>query len=146
MEKGRKMLGIVNIYLLWGGWTDLKKKKVSNQYLWMGGIAGIIYNLMEMVTGEFVWKEQFMAFLPGFLILAIAKITNEKIGYGDGWVILRSFLNLGEIYVMLQLAVIMAAVLAVGLLCTKKAGKEYRIPFLPFLWMAYVLEWGIKYV
>ena len=142
------MLGIINVYLLWGAWKDLRKKRISDQYLWFGGVAGIIYNLMKMITKEFVWEERFTAYLPGLLILVIAKITGEKIGYGDGWVvlILGSFLGIFEIYVMLQLAVILAAVVSVGLLCTKKAGREYRIPFLPFLWAAYICQWGIGYV
>lgn len=142
------MLGIINVYLLWGSWRDLKKKMISDQYLWFGGIAGIIYSLIKMIAGGFVWEERFMAYLPGLLILAVAKITGEKIGYGDGWVvlILGNFLELFEIYAMLQFAVILAAVVSVGLLYTKKAGREYRIPFLPFLWAAYTCQWGIRYV
>ena len=142
------MLGIVSVYLLWGALIDLRKKTISDQYLWFGGMAGIFYSLIQMITGRVIWEERFRAYLPGLLILVIAKITGEKIGYGDGWVvlILGSFLGLFEIYVMLQFAFILAAVVSVGLLCTKKAGREYRIPFLPFLWAAYTCQWGIRYV
>ena len=142
------MSGIINAYLLWGAWKDLRKKKISNQYLWLGGIAGITYSLIIMITGGFVWKERFMAILPGVLILAIAKITNEKIGYGDGWVILvlGNFMKFYEICIMFQLAIILTAVVSGILLCTKKAGREHKIPFLPFLWAAYTCQWGIMYV
>ena len=141
-------MGIVNLYLMWGAWKDLKVKKISDRYLWLGGIVGIASNLIDMITGEVIWRERFMAFLPGILFLIIAKITNEKIGYGDGWVILilGGFLRRGEIYAVLWLAVILSAVVSVGLLCIKKAGKEDRIPFLPFLWAAYIYQWGIRYV
>ena len=133
---------------MWGAWKDLKVKKISDRYLWLGGIVGIASNLIDMITGEVIWRERFMAFLPGILFLIIAKITNEKIGYGDGWVILilGGFLRRGEIYAVLWLAVILSAVVSVGLLCIKKAGKEDRIPFLPFLWAAYIYQWGIRYV
>ena len=147
ISKGEKMFGFVNLYLLWGAWKDLKVKKISDQYLWMGAIAGIIYSMVKVITGEFVWKERFIAVLPGILILIIGKITNEKIGYGDGWLILilGSFLKFSEIYLIVQLAVILAAVVSAGLLCTKRVGKEYRLAFLPFLWAAYFWYWRTKY-
>lgn len=147
-EKGRNMWGIINIYLFWGAWVDLRKKAISNLYLWLGGMAGIVYNFIKMLTGEFVLEERFMAILPGIFMLAIAKITNEKIGYGDGWVILilGSFLKFSEIYRLLQFAVILAAVVSVSFIIVKKAGREYKMPFLPFLWIAYICQWGIKYV
>ena len=142
------MSGIINIYLFWGAWVDFRKKAISDCYLWLGGMSGIVYNFIKMLAGETVLEERFMAILPGIFFLAIAKVTNEKIGYGDGWVILilGSFLKFSEIYRLLQFAVILAAVASLGLMIMKKAGREYKIPFLPFLWAAYICQWGIKYV
>lgn len=135
------MLEIVNVYLFWGACQDLKKKKIKDYYLWAGGIAGTICGFMELIAGRFDGKERFLAFLPGLMILIIAEITNEKIGYGDGWVlvILGNFLNLEEICRLIQGAAALAAVVSVGLLCMKKVSKEEHIPFLPFLWLAHVL-------
>ena len=94
------MSSIINIYLLWGAWQDVRKQTISNRYLWLGGIIGIIYNLIKMITEGIIWRERFTAYVPGLLILVIAKVTNEKIGFGDGWVImvLGSFLKINEIF------------------------------------------------
>ena len=142
------MGAVVNIYLLWGAWTDLRTKTISDQYLWLGGITGILYSMIKIMAEAFVWEEQMIAYVPGFIILTIAKITNEKIGYGDGWIILilGSFLGIYEIYRIFQFAVILTAAASVILLCIKKEGREYKIPFLPFLWAAYTCQWGMRYV
>lgn len=139
---------IVNVYLLWGAWRDLKKRKIKNEFLWIGGIAGFVYKSIGMAVSSDFFKEWVLALIPGVLILLLAKATREKIGFGDGWVllILGNFLNIVEVWYILQTAVFLVMFFSLVLLCSKRAGKEYQIPFLPFLWGAHTLFWGLNYV
>ena len=142
------MLMIVDVYLFWGAWQDLRKKKVRTEYLWFGGMLGIIYRSLGMAAGFGLLRDWLLAFVPGIVMLFVAKITEEKIGYGDGWIflILGNFLDMMELWYVLQISVLLVVFVSLVLLWSKKVTKEYQIPFLPFLWGSYTLLWGLKYV
>lgn len=139
---------IVNLYLFWGAWQDLRRRKISNNYLWIGGILGVVYRTINLVTGAVVLREWLWALIPGVIFITIAKVTKEKIGLGDGWVILimGNFLNLMEVCYMLQAAIFVVIIFSCMLLCSKKVTREYQIPFLPFLWTAHTFLWGLYHV
>ena len=86
-----------------------------------------------------------IAFIPGVVVLALAKITKEKIGMGDGWVviILGNFMTVFEICILLQIAIVLADIFSLILLCRKRVSVSYSIPFLPFLWMSHFLLWRL---
>ena len=139
---------VVCLYLLWGAWQDLRSKKIKNSYLWLGGIAGIISKIMDIVFDNCSFKEWLWALFPGMLLLVVAKATREKIGMGDGWVILilGNFLSVVEILYVFQTALLVIIVISIVLLCGKKIDRKYEIPFLPFLWAAYTFLWRMHYV
>ena len=136
---------IVNLYLLLGTVQDIKNKKISNYYLWIGGIIGLFFNIIECWEEVNKVTEWLIAFIPGVVVLVLAKITKEKIGMGDGWVviILGNFLTAFEISILLQVAIILAAVFSLILLCGKRVSASYSIPFLPFLWLSHFLLWRL---
>ena len=105
---------IVSSYLLWGTWQDIKKRRISHNYLWVGGILGVAIRIINFREGSLEFLEWLSALLPGITILMIAKMTKEKIGLGDGWVlvILANYMNLGELCMLLQTTLI--AVVQIG--------------------------------
>lgn len=138
-----KMLLIVNLYLFWGAWQDLKRKAITNVYLWVGGVVGIVYRGMGLILDFFVLEEWIWALFPGILFLLAGKITKEKIGYGDGFtlLILGNFFTFLEVLYVLYIAVFFVMSVSFILICFKKRSKQYQIPFLPFLWVAETLLW-----
>lgn len=139
---------IGNIFLLWGTWQDIKEKKVKNSYLLIGGIVSLIYKVTSLMKGIGAFEGWICALLPGMFLLFVSKITEEKIGYGDGIVILilGNFLRVEEICLVLQGALVLTMIFSIVLLIIKKISKGYEIPFLPFLWISYTLAWGLRYV
>ena len=136
---------IVNLYLFLGTAQDIKNKKISSYYLWIGGIIGLFFSIIECWEEVDKVTEWLIAFIPGIVVLVLAKITKEKIGTGDGWVviILGNFLTAFEISILLQIAIILAAVFSLILLCGKRVSVSYSIPFLPFLWLSHLLLWRL---
>lgn len=139
---------LLNLYLLWGAWQDLRKRKITNSYLWFGGIWGMVRIGICFVLGTVSFIEWIQALIPGVLFLLIAKMTGEKIGMGDGWVIMiiGNFLNIRKLWYVVQVAITIVFLFSIIMLCSKKKDKEYQIPFLPFLWMGHTFMWGIAYV
>ena len=139
---------IITGYLLLGTWQDIKKRKISRNYLLFGGILGAVIRIISYRKENLVFAEWLVAFFPGIIILVIAKLTKEKIGEGDGYilVVLANYMNLWEICMLLQTAIIFTSLFALLLICNRKVSKEYPIPFLPFLWIAHMVLWRIGYV
>lgn len=142
------ILAGINFYLYWGCMQDIKERKIQNVYLKIGESLGIIFNIMSISAGTFSLKERMWALLPGIIFLIFAKVTKERIGYGDGMIlgVLGNFLKISDVCYILHGALVLLLIFSVLLLCTKKVSKDCQIPFLPFLWMSQTILWGMSYV
>lgn len=144
----KMMLIGINFYLYYGALQDIKERKLLTSYLKIGGSLGIIFNLASILVGTFSLKERILALLPGIFFLIFAKVTREKIGFGDGIIllILGNFFNTDQIWYVLQGALVLLMIFSILLLCTKRASGNCQIPFLPFLWLSQTILWGMGYV
>lgn len=124
------MLGIAGI-------VDLKWKKINILLIIPFLIAGIICNL----------KFKFLSFpvilggmAIGLIMFLVGAITQGKIGYGDGLILIVTGLYLGffdNLFLLLS-ATFLAAIIGVLLLLIKRVNKNYEIPFIPFLFLAFL--------
>ena len=139
---------IVNTYLLWGMWQDIKERQIGNLYLIVGAVGGLIICLLKIWIAGFIFEEWVAALIPGVFLLISAKVWKEKIGLGDGLLllVLGNFFRIGELWLILQVAAVLLIIFSILLLSSKKASKDCQIPFLPFLWIAHTLLWGLHYV
>ncbi|MBQ3601944.1 MAG: hypothetical protein II992_12190 [Lachnospiraceae bacterium] len=63
---------IITGYLLLGTWQDIKKRKISRNYLLFGGILGAVIRIISYRKENLVFAEWLVAFFPGIIILVIA--------------------------------------------------------------------------
>ncbi len=115
---------------------DIRRYRVPVWMLVPGGVlAGIMFicqqgTMVDMLKGV----------LPGLVFLMIAFVT-KKAGYGDGIVMIFLGILSGstESLVIFTLSLFLAAVFSLILLGLRKAGRNTRIPFLPFLSAAWLI-------
>jgi len=83
----------------------------------------------------FEWTDVGLSVIPGLFLVALSFITEGKVGMGDGIVtaMLGPALGLEKSIYVLMGALILNSLLSGILLLFKKAGKNTRIPFVPFL-------------
>ena len=117
--------------------ADIKKKEIS---LWLFGILGISVIVGCFVLGNQKWYMSAAGVIPGILLIILAKITGQSIGYGDGIILAEVGLitGVGRCMLILAVALALAGVFSLGILVIKKVDKRYRIPFVPFLTIGYV--------
>ena len=117
---------------------DLRRKRISLLVTIFYGLLGVGYQITNKEMG--VWM--MVSLLPGLLVLAFAKLSKEKIRYGDGLILLAlgCYLNIEEMALVCMIAVCFAGILALILLVFFHKGRNYVIPFVPFLLCGYVLE------
>ena len=139
---------MVNVYLGLGAYQDGKTKKIKEWYLWIGGCLGIIFKIRDIFSDNFMFSDWVLCLIPGVLFLICAMVLKEKIGDGDGWIllILGNFLPPGNVWQHFYLSLFLLTIYALFLLILKKANHQTEIPYLPFLWMANSILWGMQYV
>ena len=87
------------------------------------------------------WKEQMICV---YVLLLAAWVSREEIGYGDGAMLMASGIFLGfwrnvELFLTALMLIVPTALFG---LIVKHRRKDYRMPFLPFLFVAYVFQLG----
>ena len=108
---------------------DIREKKISIFKVLLFALAGISYRL---ITGDFSWQGIGGSLFPGSILLMLALLTNESIGYGDGATVLALGLWMGGWFT--GMAVIFGILLSGiwGVICIFRSRNE-PIAFIPFL-------------
>lgn len=113
---------------------DCRKKRVPLAVI----LAGIILAFFCRLTGivrDTVWESMLLAVLPGILFLLLAFLTREKVGYGDGWMLIMigMFVGARKGMLILLVSLVMESIAVIILLACRKITREEEIPFAPFL-------------
>lgn len=115
---------------------DLKQKEVPLLPIVIVGIGGILYIIFGVEKISYIAGAGL-----GILCLLFGKITEESLGYGDGYLLLAIGLLIGlkKNIALLIIALFLSAIFSMVLLILKKGNRKTTIPFVPFL----LLSWCI---
>lgn len=128
---------LVASLLGFAGIVDLKWKKVNLLFLIPYIIAGILCNLKYQLLAPISIVG---GMVIGIVMIGIGMITKGKIGIGDGIILIVTGLFLGffdNLFLLLS-ATFLAAMIGALLLLIKGVNKNYEIPFIPFLFIAFI--------
>ena len=113
----------------------------------LGGMAGAV-----IVNGFFLSIWQNVLLLAGALaagggLFMLAFVSRQRIGYGDALLlgVLGLYLPLRETVSVFLLGLFFSAFGGILLLICKKGNRKLRLPFAPFLMMAYLLEGAMQW-
>ncbi len=128
------LLGILSLT----GYEDWKEQKVSLEILMLGGAAGLVIGTVCKEPGA---KEVICGAILGGLVLALALISKEAVGIGDGIILIVSGIILGyrALLELILISLMLTGAAALFLIVVKRKGRTYRLPFIPFLLAAYLL-------
>lgn len=135
-----QVIGIIGSFtiLLLGSISDLRTKGIPVILLTAGNLGGLLCFLCrcyEEITGIAMMIELVGSILPGMGLLLLSFITGRKIGAGDGLILMAvGMLESGRMtWAVLCFGLFLQSVFAILLLVLKKAKRDTRIPFVPFL-------------
>ena len=147
MEKGSigTLQALVALVMLFGNARkDYRQKEISLAGTVLSAIAG---GVLLVLKGEGILPYGFGLGL-GVSLIALAFLSKGGIGLGDGFVLLA--LALLQPWEMTLASLLFALLICAGfafLLLLRKAGRNTRLPFIPFLLVGYmialVLQGGI---
>ncbi len=130
---------ILVLFLLLCGFSDWKTRQVP---LWLCGLGTVAIILCEILTKEFALNKIAGGVLIGLFLLSAGKVTKGQIGSGDGIVFLIIGVALGgrkSFLLFTESLCILFLFCMIGIF-TGKIKMKQRLPFLPFVVAAYLLE------
>ncbi len=137
--------GVIIVFLIPCAITDLKSKTIPIWWTVVFGISAMIYQIF--------WKKQkleaiLFSMIIGVTLLVAAKISNQRIGYGDGiiFLILGLWIGFWDGISLLFFSLILSSIISVYLIIVRRKGRDYRIPFIPFVTAAYIILEGARFL
>ena len=117
---------------------DVRKRKIPLVILTVGGCMAFLYQLMWGT--EDIWEIAAGVGI-GVCFLVVGWLTGEKIGYGDGIVImvLGIYLGIWKLLEVLAGAFFLLAVAGMICLAGMRFSRKQTLPFCPFLTAGYVI-------
>ncbi len=135
---------VAGVYLAIGSFYDKKSLSLPGWFLWIGCLIGTIWGIYRVINGQILWVQWITACLPGILWMIVAFATREQMGYGDGCVlvVIGSLTDIVTVMETLMLGLAVSCVWGVLLLVSKKGNKNTELPFVPMLFVAYIMISG----
>lgn len=118
-------------------WHDWKKRSVP---MWLLCIYSLVTVWLVLCVKELETGEILKGFAFGLLFFGISFFTKEAIGYGDSWIItiLGCYMGIKSLLWVLFLASFCASFVSLFQLWKMQWKREYALPFVPFMMMAFV--------
>lgn len=128
------LLGTLGVHSI----EDIRKKEITISITLFSGVIGALLHL-------FYWNQSIytmlMGMLPGIGILILSRLTEGRIGLGDGIVFMLTgfYLGLQDNLLLMCISFLLAGIWGVLLLLVGHCAKNRKIPFIPFLFVGYIL-------
>ena len=113
---------------------DGLRKQIPLAVVWLGMLTAVCLRLTGIMGEEGVTATA-LSLIPGAGSFLLSFLTREKVGYGDGWVLLMIglFSGFSRCFLILLIGLLLESMVAVVLLLLKKVKRDKEIPFSPFL-------------
>ena len=130
------MIGICGI-------QDMLKKK---RYLWLVIFGALFIIVCIPFCQSYGLLDRLAGFSIGAVIIVVSIATSGKIGLGDGILLCLTGVGLGfwSNLELFAIALTFAAIISIGLLTFRLADRKKAIPFVPFLFIAYLFVFFSK--
>ncbi|MBD5459029.1 MAG: hypothetical protein HDR27_10730 [Lachnospiraceae bacterium] len=127
--------GIALIYMGVCMVFDIRSREIPLLLIMFGITAAFGIDLWQIREGAVTAAEVGISLIPGVLFLLTGFFTGEKVGYGDGLllIILGLLLGVYRCFLTLCIGLVFSAAVSLALLLLHKASRHSRIPFAPFL-------------
>lgn len=130
---------IVLIMLAACSCQDILHRKILIRWLVYFAIVGI---LCWMIIIKEPVTMLILGIIPGFVLLIFSVLSHGSIGIGDGILLMALGIYLGVVSTVriIVYAVFLSAFYALFLYFGKKKGRDYEMPFVPFLLVAFLVD------
>ena len=135
----REMEIVLLFYLVILSIYDCRERKVPTVLLCLGIAVAVILCGMGISNGR-IWY-QLIGWMPGAFLVLVAFAT-KKVGYADGLVlvVVGALLGYQRAVFLFCFSLILIVLVSVPLLLLHKFNGKTRIPYLPFITTAFLMQ------
>lgn len=113
---------------------DGMEKQIPLAVICLGIVTATLLHVQGII-GDGSWLDIGLAVLPGMMFWMLSFVTREKVGYGDGWMLIMIglFTGLWKCFLILLVGLVSESLSVLILLAVRRISKDRQIPFAPFL-------------
>lgn len=113
---------------------DGLRRQIPLIVVWAGMLLAVCLQVGGCMEGVSLLSAV-LSLTPGLGFFLLSFLTGEKVGYGDGWVLLMIglFMGIYRCFLILLIGLLVESAVAVVLLSLRKIQRDREIPFSPFL-------------
>ena len=146
MENMQELIGsvlkisIIIMSLCVLSYFDIKYKAIPKQFLLLGSVIGVCYAGYSIShQASFIWQ-YLLSCIPGMIFILTAILT-QKVGLGDGWLllILGAILKYNYCLTVFVISMFLVSGYSIIQLLIMRKKQQSTIPYVPFLTIAMVL-------
>lgn len=126
--------GFLTIQSLW----DMKHREILISISLIGTVGGIF----GVIFAERNFGDLLFAIIPAGICFIFSKLSHGALGLGDAIVlaVMAFYCSLEQILSICIVAFSIAAIVALYLIIIAHKKGDYQIPFVPFLWIGWLID------
>jgi len=129
------IIAMTTIYLVVMAIIDRRRKEIPV----IPGFVILFFLIIAQLIKGTKWSFIFFGILVGVALYIVSKLSRGSIGEGDALVYMVTGVSVGFFrnFELLVLSLFFASMTGLFLLVTRKVGRKYAMPFIPFTAVAY---------
>lgn len=129
---------IAGVFLILCSISDIRTGKIYVYLCYVTELLAIVLCLMGS-RNQLIY--QILGITPGVFLYLVSIASKEQIGKGDAWIfiVIGSLIGMEYLVTMFLLSLVLVPVIGIPVLLIQKKSLKTKIPFAPFISVAYIL-------
>ena len=128
--------------LLLSAFSDIRKKEISLWLVISMAFLSLSDGAIALFNGKRTIEDLIVCIVPGVIMMLLALLSRQSIGYGDGLIILAIGMTFGisKLAVGIAIALFTSGIMSIFLIAIRKAKRNDTFPFIPFIFAGMVVS------
>lgn len=137
------IFNIIQIFLLAiAAFSDIRRKEISLWPVICMALLSLTSGAIALFQGKRTIEELLICLIPGALLMLLALLSRQSIGYGDGLIVMAIGMTfgIGKLAVGIAIALFTSGIMSIFLITIRRAKRNEIFPFVPFIMAGMVVS------
>lgn len=137
------IFNITQLFLLMlSAFSDIRKKEISLWIVICMAFLSLSDGAIALFNGKRTIEDLAICLIPGAVMILLALLSRQSMGYGDGVIILAIGMTFGisKLFVGIAIALFTSGIMSIFLIAIRKAKRNDTFPLVPFIFAGMVVS------